>query len=281
MAAYAFYEPHRYRLVSRAVSTRPGTPPLTILHLSDTHFTGRNRRLAAFLKELPDRLQEPPDLVLATGDLLEGEAGIDELVGLLARLEARLGRFYVLGSHDYFVAKGPSYSKYFTGGRPKRQPARADTPRFERGLVDKGWVSLTNRAEKIETREGIVRLTGVDDPYLRWHRTDHIMRARDDSMAIGLVHAPDVVSEWMLNGYDLVLAGHTHGGQVRIPGFGALVTNCTVPTGLASGLHRVGRGWLHVSPGLGTGRFSPIRFACLPEVTLLRLVPGGLHDAGP
>jgi predicted MPP superfamily phosphohydrolase len=90
-------------------------------------------------------------------------------------------------------------------------------------------------------------------------------------VAIGVVHTPDVVSEWALGGYDLVLAGHTHGGQVRIPGVGAVVTNCTLPPALAAGLHRIGGAWLHVSPGLGTGRFSPIRFNCRPEATLLRL----------
>jgi predicted MPP superfamily phosphohydrolase len=87
------------------------------------------------------------------------------------------------------------------------------------------------------------------------------------------MHAPDVVSEWFLTGFDLVLAGHTHGGQVRIPGIGALVTNCSLPTALAGGLHRIHGGWLHVSPGLGTGKYSPIRFACPPEATLLHLEP--------
>ena len=87
------------------------------------------------------------------------------------------------------------------------------------------------------------------------------------------MHAPDVVSDFALAGFDLVLAGHTHGGQVRIPPFGALVTNSSLPPALARGLSRVGNMWLHVSPGLGTSRFSPARFACPPEATLLQLVP--------
>ncbi|MEA2517702.1 MAG: uncharacterized protein QOG16_1540, partial [Actinomycetota bacterium] len=90
-------------------------------------------------------------------------------------------------------------------------------------------------------------------------------------LAIGLAHAPDVVSQWMLQGFDLVFTGHTHAGQVRVPGFGAVVTNSSLPTELAGGLHRVGSGWLHVSPGLGTGRFAPIRFNCRPEATLLEI----------
>jgi predicted MPP superfamily phosphohydrolase len=71
---------------------------------------------------------------------------------------------------------------------------------------------------------------------------------------------------------DLILAGHTHGGQLCVPGFGALVTNCDLPTGQAKGLSAVAGVPMHVSAGLGTSPFTPIRFACRPEATLLTLV---------
>jgi predicted MPP superfamily phosphohydrolase len=148
---------------------------------------------------------------------------------------------------------------------------RANTTRFETLLQEKGWIDLSNDSYTIQSALGAVRLAGVDDPYLKRHRTGHIRRRRDDALAIGLVHTPDVVSEWALAGFDLVVAGHTHGGQVRLPGIGAVVTNCSLPTGLSVGLNRVGSTWLHVSPGLGTGRFQPIRFNCPPRVTLLSL----------
>jgi predicted MPP superfamily phosphohydrolase len=121
----------------------------------------------------------------------------------------------------------------------------------------------------------------VDDPYLGRHSTSHIARAEGECAAIALVHAPDVVSEWALNGFDLIVGGHTHGGQLRLPGWGSLVTNCRLPNALSQGLHRIGHTWLHVSPGLGQSRFSPIRFWCRPEATLLRLVPGSqrAHEA--
>jgi predicted MPP superfamily phosphohydrolase len=87
------------------------------------------------------------------------------------------------------------------------------------------------------------------------------------------MHAPDLTSEWALEGFDLILAGHTHGGQVRVPFVGALTTNSSLPNRLACGPFRVGGAWLHVSPGLGTGPYSRIRFNCPPEATLLELAP--------
>jgi predicted MPP superfamily phosphohydrolase len=268
-AAYTFYEPYRYRLVARDVPLERGTE-LTILHVSDLHMSGRDRALERFLEALPERLGGTPDLVVATGDLIAGNEGIEPAVAALARLEARRGRFYVLGSHDYYLSRFDSYLRYFSGRRPIKAP-RAATGELESGLAAKGWRALTNVTEVLTTAAGDIRVSGVDDPYLERHRTEHIGRGRSDAVAIGVVHTPDVVSEWALAGYDLVLAGHTHGGQVRIPGVGAVVTNCSLPPALAAGLHRIGETWLHVSPGLGTGRFSPIRFNCRPEATLLRL----------
>ena len=274
-AAYSFYEPYRYRLERRVVPVSRPISELTVLHVSDTHMNPKDTRLIRFLASLPRELGKVPDLVVATGDMIEGTHGIDALIESLAPLEARLGRFYVLGSHDYYQSSGPTYTKYFSDERGPTPARRADTERLESGLQANGWVSLQNRTELLATELGTIRVAGVSDPYLQRHETHHIATKSGEVLALALVHAPDVVSEWALNGFDLVLAGHTHGGQVRIPGLGAVVTNCSLPTGLASGLNRVGGAWLHVSRGLGTGRFAPVRFACPPETTLLTLRGNG------
>ena len=231
-----------------------------------------SRRLQNWLSELPRLIGKAPDLTLATGDLIEDDSGIDSVVDALTGLQGRLGSFYVFGSHDYYQSKFQAYTKYMTGKRPVNAP-RADTDRLVAGLEAGGWKPVINSTEAVETDGGRVRITGVDDPYINRHRTGHIAREPDDVLAIGLTHAPDVVSEYALPGYDLVLGGHTHGGQVRIPGLGAIVTNCTLPAGLAGGLNQVGSTWLHMSPGLASGRFAPIRFNCRPEATLIRLRP--------
>lgn len=268
---YGLYEPYLFRLVEKDVPVAWSGPPIDVLHISDTHLSPRDDRLAAFLESLPGRLQRTPDLVVATGDLIQGDAAIERVVSLLAGIEATAGRYYVLGSHDYYVSAGPSYTKYFSKDRSVRNAIHTDIGRLEQELREAGWVSLANRSETVEIDGRRVLLSGVDDPHLDRHETSHIGRSSGDDLAIALVHAPNVVSEWALSGFDLVLAGHTHGGQVRVPFAGALVTNSELPAALASGLHRVGHTWLHVSPGLGTGKYTPIRFLARPEATLLHL----------
>ena len=271
--AYALAEARAWRVAEHRLPVRAGAPRLTVLHVSDTHMQGRDRAKARWLEGLPERLGTTPDLVLATGDLIEDPTGIDPLVRAFERLEACYGKWYVLGSHDYFHATYPGFLKYFTGSRRVASARPADTPRLEEGLAGAGWRALTNRSETVPAPEGPIRLTGVDDPYVQRDDTGHLGREPGDVLAIGLVHAPEVVSEYALHGYDLILAGHTHAGQVRVPLAGAVVTNCDLPCGLAAGPSRVGSSWLHVSPGVAQGKFVPLRFNCPPEVTLLTLAP--------
>lgn len=270
MAAYSLVEPRLFRLRRYSVPVK-SAPPLRILHLGDTHMTSRYHPIAGFVRSLPTRVGFQPDLIIATGDLLDHDSGIDLVLDAFSCLSARLGKFYVFGSHDYFKSQFKSPTRYLTGRRAEPSKIPVDTARLEAGLQEQGWTPLTNTTEHVA--DGSIRIAGVDDPYIHRHRTGHIERAAGERLAIGVTHAPDVVSDWLLNGYDLVLAGHTHGGQLRAPGYGALVTNSTIPAELAAGLHRVGTGWLHVTPGLGHSRYSPVRFLCRPEAALLELSP--------
>ncbi len=271
--AYALTEARSFRLQEHRLPIRPGAPRVTVLHLSDIHLKERDRAKTRWLASLPERLGITPDLVFATGDLIEDPTGIDPLVDALGRLEATWGRWYVLGSHDYLHSTFPGFLKYFTGNRDVTRTRPADTPRLEHALAAAGWRPLTNTSEVVDTAAGRIRLSGVDDPYIHRDDTRHLGRRPDDVLAIGLMHAPEVVSEYVLRGYDLVLAGHTHGGQVRVPLAGAVVTNSALPAALAAGPRRVGSSWLHVSPGLAQGKFVPLRFNCPPEATLLTLEP--------
>ena len=276
-AAYSLWEARAYRLAVESVPAEAGVPALNILHISDTHVTAANHKLQEWLERLPDLMDVTPDLVLTTGDMIDHTDGIDPLMKALEGIQGRLGRYYVLGSHDYYQSTLRGFvdgmAKLYRKGRVPLATRHNDTEQLETKLVASGWVSLMNTTEFVDTPAGRVRLTGMADPFMNRHSTAHIQRTSEDAVAIGLVHSPEVVSEWALAGYDLVLAGHTHGGQVCVPGWGALVTNSSLPPPMAAGLTRVGSMWLHVSPGLGTGRFAPIRFARRPEATLLQLRP--------
>jgi uncharacterized protein len=272
-ALYSLIEARHYTVSESRLSAGRLAQELTVLHISDTHLHSRQTKLVNFLEDLPARLGTTPDLVVATGDFIENDSGIELAVATLARLEAKLGRFYVLGSHDYYQSTRPGFARYLTGAPQNLKAPRADTEVLERGLQEKGWTSLLNRSVTLDHPGGKIRLSGIDDPYINRHKSDHIERVRGEALALALLHAPDVVSEWALAGFDVIFGGHTHGGQIRLPGLGAVVTNCKLPTGLASGLHRVGEMWLHVSPGLGTSHFAPVRLNCRPEATLLRIAP--------
>jgi predicted MPP superfamily phosphohydrolase len=113
----------------------------------------------------------------------------------------------------------------------------------------------------------------LDDPHISRHDLRVAPRSRPEDFGLAIVHSPDPAPELVALGYQLILAGHTHGGQVRFPIVGAVLTNGTTPTKLAMGLARLGPSLLHVSPGLGTSKFAPFRFLCRPEATFLELAP--------
>ncbi len=116
----------------------------------------------------------------------------------------------------------------------------------------------------------------MDDPHIDRDAYSPGTASASADVRIALAHSPEprVLDAFAADGYDLLLAGHTHGGQVRVPGVGALVTNCGLDRHMARGLHRwAGTSWLHVSAGIGTHPTAPIRFACRPEASLLTLIP--------
>ena len=123
-------------------------------------------------------------------------------------------------------------------------------------------------------------MAGVHDAHINRDRYAQVAgRADADAdLRLGVMHSPEprLLDQFAADGYDLLLAGHTHGGQLCLPWYGTLVTNCGIDRKRARGLHRYpegGRAWLHVSAGLGTSPWAPARFACRPEASLLTLTP--------
>jgi uncharacterized protein len=263
-----------YRLRRERVrALEPGQAPLTVLHLSDLHLTVADTRRVAFLERLA---AEPVDLVVLTGDMLGEPAALCPVLEALGRFRPRLGAVAVLGSNDYWAPRFRNPLGYFLGpsSRRKRSSGRNPWRELVDGLQARGWTVLSNRRGRLAD----VELAGMDDPHIR--RDDPGVAVPADGqvpprLRLGVVHSPyrRALDAFAGNGYDLVLAGHTHGGQVRLPGVGALVTNCDLPRDRVRGLSRWGSSWLHVSAGLGTSKYAPFRFACRPEASLLEVVP--------
>lgn len=263
------------RLLLEGVLRSPGT--LRILHVSDLHLVPGQDHRVEFLAELAEL---DHDVVVATGDLLGAPDAEDVTAAALAPLTSG-GRpgLAVLGSSDFFAPTPKSPFTYFTSPEGRVLGERLDTRRLVDRLARYGYTTLRGEATVIDTPTGRVAVGGFDDPHLPTTVIPDPATiappagTEDAVLNLGLVHAPYVAALDALHaaGHDLLLAGHTHGGQVRLPGIGALTANCDLPLGQARGLSRHAGRWLHVSPGLGHNRYFPFRFACRPEATVLDL----------
>lgn len=285
--AWAVVEAGWYTLRRFVVPALPaGSEPLRILHISDLHLVPTQRRKIEWLRSLAAL---EPHLIIDTGDNI---AHPDALPALLHALEPLLvvpGAF-VNGSNDYYAAAAKNPARYLAAdpregpaGPQRHLPWREMTAAFRSA----GWKDLTNRRDHVVADGRQISLVGVDDAHLNRDRFPGSTRGGHPpgDVRLGVTHAPyrRVLGAMHADGADLVLAGHTHGGQLCAPFWGALVTNCDLDTRRAKGLHGwpgerpdlhggEDSTWLHVSAGLGTSPYAPVRFACRPEVSLLTLI---------
>jgi predicted MPP superfamily phosphohydrolase len=258
-----------YRLARERVAILPaasGPERLTILHLSDLHFVRGDHAKARFLASLP-----PVDVTVVTGDFLAEPEAVETAVEAVRAARGRVASWYVLGSNDYFAPKPLNYFAYFLPRRKRRPGRRGRVEDLRRLLAEDGWIDLTNSRRDVDLEGLPVELLGLDDAHINWHDLRVAPRSAPERFGVAVMHSPDSAPETAALGYDLMVAGHTHGGQVCLPLAGALVTNCTMPRRLVAGLMRMGSAVLYISPGLGTSKYAPFRFWCRPTATLLEL----------
>jgi predicted MPP superfamily phosphohydrolase len=291
--AYAWWEARWFtvRHVSLPVLP-PGAPELRVLQLSDLHLAPYQRRKRAWLRSLA---AFEPDLVVDTGDNLAHRASVRPLLDDLGPLTDRPGVF-VMGSNDYFSPTLRNPVRYLLpdDGRRNTTSKRLPWEDLRARLVLAGWTDLTNRRDIVTVKDVRIAFAGVDDPHLEYDDLASVAgpAAADADVRFGVTHAPylRVLDQFARDGYDATFAGHTHGGQLRLPGRGALVTNCDLEPARARGLHRhpaasspgdPGSSWLHVSAGAGTSPYAVARFCCRPEATLVRLTHRPDSRPGP
>jgi predicted MPP superfamily phosphohydrolase len=259
-----------YRLARYRLDILPAAGPDTIgvLHLSDLHVVRNDRRLTAFLARLPR-----PDVVVVTGDFLAEPEAVETAVAAVRPVRGRLASWFVLGSNDLFVPRPLNPLLYFVppSTRRRRRARRGRVHDLVRQLTEDGWRDLDN-TRCLTDLDGVpVEVTGLHDAHIDRADFRVLPRRETGRLGIAVMHSPDSAPEAAACGYDLVVAGHTHGGQVRLPIVGALVTNSALPTRLASGLIRMAGSWLSLSPGLGTSKYAPFRFWCRPTAMWLEL----------
>lgn len=240
-----------------------------LLHLGDLHMIPGQEEKIAWVSAL-DSLA--PDLVVNTGDNLSDTHAVPDVLAALGPLLNRPGLF-VFGTNDYWAPLLPNPINYLR--KRKNTPSYVDLPweGMRAAFIERGWVDLTNTRHDFKLGSLRFTVAGVDDPH---HDLDEFPAGQpnpDANFRLGLTHSPEprVLSKFAAEGTDLALAGHTHGGQLCLPGGRAIVTNSGIDTARVQGLSTFDGMALHVTNGLGTSKFVPFRLNCKPSATLITL----------
>lgn len=282
----------------------PGAQPIRVLQLSDLHLAPWQHRKIDWVRSLAELR---PDLVVLTGDLMGHAQARPGLLRALQPLAETAPTVFVHGSNDYYGPRFKNPAKYLL--EPSRASTRTpdlDNAALTAGLEGFGAINLNNAAARLRVRDTTIELLGLNDPHIRYDDASAMRESlaalyveNDEAdgadsaaassasasggtdaaapLRLGVVHAPyqSALGALLDDGAEVILAGHTHGGQLRVPGIGALTSNCDLPTAQARGLsvwydaHRAA--FLNVSAGLGNSIYAPVRFACRPEASLITL----------
>ena len=250
------------------------TKDISILHFSDLHLTPARGRQIADIKELA---KLKPDLIISTGDFLAHREAVGVSLNALNELLDIPG-LYVFGSNDYYAPKfkNPlSYLKKDSGERNLGE--KLPIEEFDRQLQNRGWINLNNRRSSISINGLRIDVRGTDDAHLELDDYEKVSGKKSGDLSIGVTHAPyaRVLDAMAQDEIDLIFAGHTHGGQVRMPWFGgsrSITTNCDLPNWRSRGLTKIdNQPYLNVSAGMGYSPFAPFRFFCPREISLVTL----------
>lgn len=268
-----------------------GSDPITVLHLSDLHLAPWNSQAVSWISEL---VHTAPDLIVGTGDFLGHPDGLPALTQALLPL-AGIPGVVTHGSNDRMAPQPKNPLAYLL--RPSRVDHEGGVPMDFAGLEDLytnilGWSDIDNSAVRLGINGSTLECVGVGDAHYGADHPEVLPSVLDDLRensdepegdhtsvtTLGVTHAPyaRVLDALVTNGSTVIFAGHTHGGQVCLPGGRALTTNCDLPTSQARGLshwtHAGRSSYLNVSAGLGTSIYAPVRLFCPPEAVLVSLV---------
>ena len=262
-------EPHWYRF--RRMKLRiPGKlkTAVTILHLSDMHFTKRVGLKKLFFQKLA---MLNPDLIFITGDTIESDAGIETAVRWISGLRARYGIFLVPGNHEYYDYRLMDHIRYHMGVS-KISVHRNDSKRFFEAVKRVGVKVLIDESIELSVHGNALFISWTDDPLTQkvdFKRT--FKGITPERLNILLTHHLDCITQLPTKDVDLVFSGHTHGGQIRLPVIGPVFSGLKLPRCYVDGLNQYEGMTIFVSRGLGAGKYCLPRIACRPEAVLFEV----------
>ena len=269
--------PMAYKVRTSTLPLLPkGSRDIKVLHFSDLHLTPNKKREIADIKSFA---QLKPDLVISTGDFLAHKDAVKVALNALDQLLDLPGLF-VFGSNDYYAPQFKNPLSYLRKDNGERKLGnKLPWQSLQKQLVKRGWQDLNHNKVKLKVNGVVIEARGTDDAHLELddYRQVEGKVSKSVDLAIGVTHAPyeRVLAAMAQDKLDLIFAGHTHGGQIRLPWFGgskSLTTNCDLENWRSRGVTKVNNEpWLNVSAGMGMSPFAPIRFACPPEVSLITL----------
>lgn len=275
LAWASLVERRRFQLRQETVRVLPpGARPLRVLHISDLHTVPGQEAKKRFVHSLAAL---EPDLVVDTGDNLSHMKALPYLLEILEPL-FRFPGVYVPGSNCYFAPRPKNPARYLwrtTASEKKDEAPRLPTEDMHRAFESRGWVGLINRFRRLEVAGTVLDFSGVDDPHLNYDRHPGFPEGEPTpaDVRIGVAHAPYLrtLDRFAADRADIVFAGHTHGGQVCLPGGRALVSNCDLDPAICKGLIEHRGVPVNISQGLGESRFAPVRLFCPPQAVLVTL----------
>ena len=269
--------PMAYKVRTNTLPLLPkGSPDIRVLHFSDLHLTPKRAQLT---REIKSWIDLKPDLIISTGDFIAHKDAIQPLIESLGNLLDTPGLF-VFGSNDYYAPRFKNPFLYlFPGNSERKLGVELNSKLLSKQLSEGAWQNLQHKKVKLKIKGVIIEARGTDDAHLELDNYPLVAGpvSRSADISIGVTHAPykRVLAAMDEDKLDIIFAGHTHGGQVRLPWFGgarALTTNCDLETWRASGLTKVkNEPWLNVSAGMGFSPYAPIRLLCPSEVSMITL----------
>jgi uncharacterized protein len=278
--SYARRETNQYRREFLRVEPRPNSPSseaakdvaplkrLRILHISDLHITRNDSKEK--LDFLADVTDDDYDFVFLTGDIFQHDESIKHATKLLSR-QPRIGAYAVLGNHDYY--KYSMFNKIFGRIFPSlRHPTNKDrnTEPLVDALEKAGYEVLRNEARYLQ--DSGICIVGVDFPGIKKNKLlELVSRSPGDWLVLALFHLPRDLENYNDAGVHYAFGGHTHGGQIRVPGYGAIITDSELARHEASGITHRGRTTFHISRGLGADPRTNYRLFCPPQASVIEI----------